>query len=162
MANKKVLIIGGGLGGLAVGSYLQMNGYNTHILEMANQCGGVVVTWQRKGYTFDGATNYLPGSSPGFNIHNIIGEILDLRKITFYDYPEFICVEYDHDFASLMPFGELLNEYITAGRYPGDLAFEAIGRLKLKRLWMQPVKYERPCSLVSLPVKIRPNRVEWE
>lgn len=93
MDNKKVLIIGGGLGGLAVGSYLQMNGYNTHILEMANQCGGVAVTWQRKGYTFDGATNYLPGSSPGFNIHNIIGEILDLRKIEFYDYPEFICVE---------------------------------------------------------------------
>lgn len=97
MGEKKVIIIGAGLGGLAVGSYLQMNGYSTHILEMANQSGGVAVTWQRKGYTFDGATNYLPGSSPDFNIHYIIGEILDLRKIKFYDYPEFIRVEYDNE-----------------------------------------------------------------
>ena len=112
MGDKKVIIIGAGLGGLAVGSYLQMNGYDTHILEMANQCGGVAVTWQRKGYTFDGATNYLPGSSPEFNIHNIIGEILDLRKIKFYDYPEFICVEYDN---------EVFHVYTNANRLQEEM-----------------------------------------
>lgn len=37
------------------------------------------------------------------------------------------CVEYDPDFVLLIPIGELLNEYITAGRYPGDIAIEAIG-----------------------------------
>jgi HEPN domain-containing protein len=37
------------------------------------------------------------------------------------------CIEYSIDFTSLIPFGELLNEYITVGRYPGGIAIEAIG-----------------------------------
>jgi HEPN domain-containing protein len=35
--------------------------------------------------------------------------------------------KYDAAFATLIPLGELLNEYITAGRYPGDLAIEDMG-----------------------------------
>jgi phytoene dehydrogenase-like protein len=93
--DRDVVIIGGGLGGLAVGSYLLMNGYRTHILEQANQCGGVAVTWERKGYRFDGATNYLPGSSPALNAHDIIDEIIDLDALEFYDYPEFIRIEHE-------------------------------------------------------------------
>jgi hypothetical protein len=33
----------------------------------------------------------------------------------------------DSTFSSLLPYGAILNEYITVGRYPGDLAFETIG-----------------------------------
>ncbi len=36
------------------------------------------------------------------------------------------CTDYDSAFVPLIPLGELLNEYITAGRYPGDIAFEEI------------------------------------
>ncbi|MBD3315962.1 MAG: NAD(P)-binding protein [Chitinivibrionales bacterium] len=105
--SRSIVIIGGGLGGLAVGSYLLMNGFRTHILEQANQCGGVAVTWDRKGYRFDGATNYLPGSSPALNAHNIIGEIIDLHKLRFYDYPEFIRIEHE---------GEVFRVYTDAER----------------------------------------------
>jgi len=94
MDNDDALIIGGGLGGLAVGCYLQMNGFSTRILEQASQCGGVAATWRRKGYLFDGATNYLPGSAPGLNIHEIVGEVIDLRRLEFYDYEEFIRIEH--------------------------------------------------------------------
>ena len=45
----------------------------------------------------------------------------DISKLLTY------CIEYDPDFAILVPVGELLNEYITAGRYPGDIAIEVIG-----------------------------------
>jgi HEPN domain-containing protein len=38
------------------------------------------------------------------------------------------CQEYDEVFADLLEDGDVLNRYITAGRYPGNLAFEAIGR----------------------------------
>jgi len=37
-----------------------------------------------------------------------------------------LCLGYDEAFADLLEVGSVLNEYITAGRYPGDLAFEAI------------------------------------
>lgn len=106
------MIIGGGLGGLAVGSYLLMNGYRTHILEQANQCGGVAVTWDRKGYRFDGATNYLPGSSPALNAHHIIGEIIDLGRLRFYDYPEFIRIEHQ---------GEVFRVYTDAERLRAEM-----------------------------------------
>jgi len=96
MEPKQIIIIGGGYAGLALGSYLQMNGYNTRILEKDANCGGISVSWQRGEYQFDGATNYLPGSSPDFNIHHILKEILDFNRIDFYDYPEFICVEHNN------------------------------------------------------------------
>ena len=37
------------------------------------------------------------------------------------------CVKYNEEFDHLLPQCKLLNKYITEGRYPGDLPFEAIG-----------------------------------
>jgi len=37
------------------------------------------------------------------------------------------CCDYDPDFGGLMENGRVLNEYIVAGRYPGDVIFEEIG-----------------------------------
>ncbi len=39
-----------------------------------------------------------------------------------------LCVEHDERFAELVSEGAVLNEYITEGRYPGDIAYEDIGR----------------------------------
>ena len=38
-----------------------------------------------------------------------------------------LCREYDDSFEHLFPECELLNEYITEGRYPSHLPFESIG-----------------------------------
>lgn len=38
-----------------------------------------------------------------------------------------LCTEYAPDFEELLEEGTILNEYITEGRYPGDIAFESIG-----------------------------------
>ncbi|MDY0357629.1 MAG: HEPN domain-containing protein [Sedimentisphaerales bacterium] len=37
------------------------------------------------------------------------------------------CTDYDADLASMVNEAALLNEYIVAGRYPGDIAAEQIG-----------------------------------
>ena len=42
------------------------------------------------------------------------------------------CIDYDKDFQHLIENCVLLNEYITEGRYPGDLPFEAIGEREAK------------------------------
>lgn len=39
-----------------------------------------------------------------------------------------LCAEYDADLGAMMAEGAVLNEYIVAGRYPGDIAFEETGR----------------------------------
>lgn len=39
-----------------------------------------------------------------------------------------LCSDYDSAFAALMSDSAVLNEYVVAGRYPGDLAYEDITR----------------------------------
>ncbi|MBD3319756.1 MAG: FAD-dependent oxidoreductase [Chitinivibrionales bacterium] len=90
---KNVVIIGGGIGGLAAGCYLRRNGYSTRIIEMGRECGGVSVPWNRGEYCFDGATNWLPGSSPGINIHDLIAELIDFADGTVDEFDEFMRIE---------------------------------------------------------------------
>jgi len=66
---KSIIIIGGGLTGLAAGCYGRMNGYKTTIFEMHNIAGGVATAWKRKGYTIDGAMNWLMGTRSGTSFH---------------------------------------------------------------------------------------------
>ncbi len=93
MTRKKVIIIGGGVAGLSMGTYLQRNGYDTNVLEMTTRSGGVCIAWKRKGYTFDGATNWLPGSAPSLNLHGILAEVLDFNELDIVDFDEFVRIE---------------------------------------------------------------------
>jgi HEPN domain-containing protein len=38
------------------------------------------------------------------------------------------CADYDADLSEMIEEGVVLNEYIVAGRYPGDIAFEIVGK----------------------------------
>ena len=62
---KSIIIIGGGLSGLATGCYARMNGFRASVFEMHDKAGGVCTAWKRKGYTIDGAMNWLVGTKPG-------------------------------------------------------------------------------------------------
>ena len=42
------------------------------------------------------------------------------------------CTDYADRFAALREGGAVLNEYIVAGRYPGDVAYEEIGDAEAK------------------------------
>jgi phytoene dehydrogenase-like protein len=75
MPEKKVIIIGAGLAGLATGIYARMNGYQAHIFEHANQPGGVSSTWKRKGYTIDGGIHFYMGYRPGKPVHDLYREL---------------------------------------------------------------------------------------
>ncbi|MFN8442832.1 MAG: NAD(P)/FAD-dependent oxidoreductase [Caldilineaceae bacterium] len=73
--NKSIIIIGGGIAGLAAGCYGQMNGYRTQIFEMHNLPGGLCTAWERKGYVFDGCIHYLFGSGVGQPFHRLWEEL---------------------------------------------------------------------------------------
>jgi|WetSurMetagenome_2_1015567.scaffolds.fasta_scaffold46244_2 phytoene dehydrogenase-like protein len=72
---KSIIIIGGGLTGLSAGCYGQMNGYKTTIFEMHDKAGGVCTAWKRKGYTIDGAMNWLVGTNPGSSFYKFWEEL---------------------------------------------------------------------------------------
>lgn len=65
LKGPSVVIIGGGVAGMATGCYLQMNGFNTHILERHKLPGGCCTAWERDGYVFDYCIEWLLGSGTG-------------------------------------------------------------------------------------------------
>ena len=93
MANRSIIIIGAGIGGLAAGCYAQMNGYRSQIFERHDKPGGVCTSWKRKGYVFDGCMHHLTGTSPESGFYRIWDELgaVQGREMLFPD--EFTSVQ---------------------------------------------------------------------
>jgi HEPN domain-containing protein len=68
------------------------------------------------------------GSAEKYLKAYLISQGWELEKI--HDLKELIgyALNYDQSFGQLLQEAEILNEYITEGRYPGDLPFESIGQ----------------------------------
>jgi phytoene dehydrogenase-like protein len=93
MPGKSIIIIGAGLAGLATGCFAQMNGYKTKIFEMQAKPGGVCVSWQRKGYTFDYAVHNVFGITPNSVNNHLWQELGALEGLQTYSFKEFVQVE---------------------------------------------------------------------
>lgn len=61
MGDRHVVIVGGGLSGLATGCYLRASGFRTTIIEHNLALGGVCTAWTRGPYTIDGCVQWLAG-----------------------------------------------------------------------------------------------------
>lgn len=85
-----ILIIGAGIAGLAAGCYAQMNGYQTEILELHDQPGGLCTAWMRQGYTFDGCLYYLFGSGVGQPFRQLWEELGVVQGREFVHHKEFM------------------------------------------------------------------------
>lgn len=69
--SDRIVIIGGGVAGLACGCYLQMNGFETEILEAGTALGGLCAAWERGPYIFDGCLRWLLGTQPSSPFHRM-------------------------------------------------------------------------------------------
>lgn len=70
--NKKVVIIGGGLGGLTTGVILQRNGYDVLILEQGTQIGGCLQCFHRKGVKFETGMHFIGSAYPDQTIGKLM------------------------------------------------------------------------------------------
>lgn len=82
---KALVIIGGGVAGLAAGCYARMNGYDTTILEMGTTPGGLCTSWSRQGYRFDGSVAGIAGSSSKSPLFRLWQEIGVIPHCTLFD-----------------------------------------------------------------------------
>jgi phytoene dehydrogenase-like protein len=89
MAEKSIIIIGGGIAGLAAGCYARMNGYQVRIFEMHSLPGGLCTAWERKGYIFDGCIHYLFGSGKGQPFHRMWQELGAVQGRKFINHDEY-------------------------------------------------------------------------
>lgn len=71
MKNNKIIIIGGGLGGLFTGAILAKEGQEVVVLEKNATIGGGLQTFKRFGEDFDTGMHVIGGMQPGGNIRRI-------------------------------------------------------------------------------------------
>ncbi len=93
MANKKVIIIGGGIAGLCTGVYLRRLGFDTEILEMHTISGGLATAWKKGGYTFENCLHWLVGSKDGGQMNAAWKEVFDIGRLEFFEDPVFQVLE---------------------------------------------------------------------
>lgn len=91
-AKKKLIIIGGGLSGLAAGVYAQKAGYDSEIYERNTVPGGECIGWDRKGYHIDGCIHWLTGTSPSDPLNKTWRDVGALSDDVEIYQPENFCV----------------------------------------------------------------------
>jgi len=135
----KVNIIGGGVAGLAVGIYLQKNGFETEVFEQHTVPGGLCTGWKRGDYTFNGCMHWLLGSGKGIAFNTFWNEILDLSHLEFVLHEERVQFDVpdlkDRHGNSVFHF---YNEIDQFEKYMLDIAPEDE---KMIRYWMDQVRY---------------------
>ncbi len=82
MENRKVIIVGAGIGGLSSAYWLLQRGYEVEILEASDHPGGRMATLERKGDRVDvGAQFYHSSYRLAFDLMDVVGLTGDRRKI---------------------------------------------------------------------------------
>ena len=72
---RSIIVIGGGMAGLAAGVHARRNGYDVRIFEQHTIPGGACTSWRRRGYLIDGCIHWLIGSLPGATAHRLLDEV---------------------------------------------------------------------------------------
>ncbi len=132
MAEKRIIIIGAGVAGLATGCYAQMNGYSSHIFEMHDLPGGLCTAWERRGYVFDGCIHYLYGSGPGQPYYRLWEELGAVQDRPMIDHDAFMRV--------VGADGRTLTVYCNPDRLEAELIAHSPADAALSRSLAQGVR----------------------
>ncbi len=80
----KILIIGGGVSGLATGIYAQMDGHQAIICERCSVAGGNLTGWQRGDYHIDNCIHWLTGTNPATDTYKMWEDLGVLGGVEVY------------------------------------------------------------------------------
>lgn len=86
---KKIVIIGAGIAGLAAGCYARMNGYETELYESNSTPGGLCTSWKKGDYTIDGCLHWLSGSAPPDSFYKFWKELGAVQGRKMFNHEEF-------------------------------------------------------------------------
>ncbi|MEE3715530.1 C-3',4' desaturase CrtD [Tumidithrix elongata RA019] len=83
---KRVIVIGAGIGGLTAGALLAHRGYEVQIFDQAIAPGGCASTFKRRGFTFDVGATQVAGLEAGGIHHRIFTELgIEIPAATYCD-----------------------------------------------------------------------------
>ena len=91
--NESMIIIGGGLAGLAAGVYAQRCGLRSVIYESHSQPGGVCTSWRRGPYLMDAGLRMIIGTRHPNPFHELLCEVGIMHSVSFSRLRRFHCIE---------------------------------------------------------------------
>lgn len=71
--NYDVIIVGGGIAGLTAGAYLSRSGHSVLICEKEGKCGGLINSFERDGFVYDGGIRATENSGVLFRMLRQLG-----------------------------------------------------------------------------------------
>ncbi len=98
---KKIIIIGGGVGGLVTGIYARKAGFRSVIYEKNPASGGECTGWDRNGYHIDGCIHWLAGTGEGRDLNRVWKETGALENIDIYQPESLVTVFNESDSLSV-------------------------------------------------------------
>lgn len=139
---KKIVIIGGGIAGLAAGIYARKSGFEVDIYEKNQVAGGQCIGWNRKNHHIDNCIHWLTGTKQDTGLRKLWEEVGALS-------PDIKFVENDKFYTSYLG-----NQCITL--------WKDIERTKRELLELSPedeqeintlIKYVTYAACCEMPVK---------
>ena len=119
---KKAVVIGAGIGGLALAIRLQSAGVDTTILEARDKPGGRAYFWERDGFVFDGGPTVITAPEALQELwrisgHDIAEDVTLVPVLPFYrlSWPDGTAFDYGNDDAQLRAEIARLNPEDVAG-----------------------------------------------
>ena len=90
--NKKLIVIGAGVAGLAAGIYARLNDFDSVIYESHDIAGGVCTSWKRKDFIIDGCLHWLMIDTPGTPTYDTWRELGILEECRFLPIDVFLVI----------------------------------------------------------------------
>ncbi len=150
----RIVIIGGGIAGLAAGIFAQRAGFDSVILEQHSIAGGLCTGWDRKGFHIDGCIHWLTGTRPETDLYRLWVETGALGNTEVYQPDVFTTVEHDGETVMLYRDLDRTREHLLEVS-PDDRA--EIERLidYTRRFFSFQMPCGKPFDLMSIPDRIR-------
>lgn len=140
---KKVIVVGGGVSGIATATYLQKNGYEALVLEKNPILGGACMGWERQGCYIDGCIHWLVGANPKSPTYKLWEETGALTpEVEIFDIDNFCVVDFGD--------GKVISMWADLERFERELlAFAPEDEKEIKKLCKLIKRFERinaPCE----------------
>lgn len=149
-----IVIIGGGIAGLAAGIFGQANGFATTILEKHSILGGECTGWDRKGYHIDGCIHWLVGTKDGTPMNDLWKSVGALGSVEIYHPDTFLT--YEHPTGTVPIYRDLdrlRTSWLKLSPADADVIDEFVGTIRqMGALEMEAAK---PMDMMSLVEKVR-------
>ena len=93
MSKKRICVIGGGIGGIAVANKLLRLGYHVSLYEKNDYLGGLCSGYEENGYHVDACFHWLMGTKENTKIHKLWHELGGLnKKVKIYHSDTFLTI----------------------------------------------------------------------